>query len=166
MAQKGHIKIIKAGSGGGVIVQPPTASGSSTGAVAGADTPPSAIGDRGSICVTITTDNMGTDLDFNIPYYMSLCLNVGDLVRFDVINGDPKKGVANIPVYLERIPSGVVASINKDNASGTISERNSGKTINFYQAHLSELQINVGDNVKYTILNTVDGEMAVNVQEA
>lgn len=168
MAQKGHVKVIKndTGNGGGISLGSGSGStsGTTSGAVGSVGSVGSAPASLATVAVTITAENSGVDLDFNIPFHTAMLLNVGDLVRFEVING--KRGTPDIPVYVERIPSGVVASINPDGASGIINERISSKPIAFYQSHLAELGIKVGDNVKYTLIYTSSGEMAVNVQES
>jgi cold shock CspA family protein len=174
MAEKGHVKVIKndTGNGGGIAIAPaggdkggtPVDTANGTGSAAAgsgtAATPPALT----TVMVTVTSNRTGLDLNFNIPYHTAMTLNVGDLVRYETLAG--KKGTADIPVYLERIPAGVVASIAADGASGVITERNSDKPVNFYQSHLAELGIKVGDNVKYTLIYTSTGETAVNVQEA
>ncbi|MBI3509994.1 MAG: hypothetical protein HY064_04980 [Bacteroidetes bacterium] len=154
MAETGKIKVIKddMGSGGGITY---TSGGGSTGSIGGG-----AI-DLSQILVTVVSDRTGQEYIFNIPYYGSMNLNVGDSVKFEVLPQPMQK--PDIPVYLERIQTGTIATINADGASGTITEKTSGKTVNFYQAHLAELRIAVGDSVRYTLVYTTKGEIAVNV---
>lgn len=162
MAEKGKVKVIKdpTSSGGGI----PVPSDPSTSlSASGTTTVDLGKIDLSTIFVTVTSERTGLDSDFNVPFYGSMNLNVGDQVRFTLI---PNQGKPSIPVYLERNPAGTIKSINADNASGVIIERISNKEINFYQAHLSELQIKIGDDVNYTLVYTTSGEMAVNVQLA
>ncbi len=165
MAEKGKVKIIKDpnNSGGGIPLPP--SDPSTVLATSGSTTTTTDKGtvDLSTILVTVTSDRTGLDSDFNVPYYGSMNLNVGDQVRFTLI---PNQGKPSIPVYIERNPSGTIKVINADNVSGVIVERISNKLINFYQAHLSELQIHVGDDVDYTLIYTTSGEMAVNLQLA
>ena len=147
MAEKGHVKSIKDGGDGG-------------GAVAG--TAVALAGeDPTTIIISVTSDRSGVQYDFNLPYFAAMNINIGDLVLFDVLDGGGNK--PTVPVYMERIQQGTIKSINADGASGTIAEKGSGAVINFYQAHLADLNIKAGDDVRYTLVNTGKGAIAVNV---
>lgn len=120
----------------------------------------------------IVMDKGGNQLEFNQPYLKELNLNEGDIVRFDraSVGGKP---VANNVV---RATVGTIATINDDNCTGTILEKepnpkkfaSDGKpnVIPFYQANARELGLMVGDTVHYNLILTRDGNtLAVNVEE-
>ncbi|MCX6312546.1 MAG: hypothetical protein NT084_13035 [Bacteroidetes bacterium] len=98
----------------------------------------------------IMTDNKtGLDIAFTIPVdAAAMNLNVGDEVRYDTV-----PGTTNQIAYVERICSGTVAAVGADNGSGVISEKLTGKQINFYQPFLKELGIKIGTAVKYNLVS-------------
>ncbi len=99
---------------------------------------------------------------FTQPNHVELCLNVGDKVKFEpvaVMEGTPPAAV-----NVERITAGVVTAVD-DQGSGTISERQTDKVVKFFQPFTTETGIAVGDVVRYSLINTKTGELAVNLTE-
>lgn len=119
----------------------------------------------------IVMDKNGNSLEFSQPYLAELNLNQGDIVRFDRASIGGKE-VANNVV---RSTVGVISSINPDNQTGYITEKEPNKLtvetvkpklIPFFQPNIKELGIAVGDMVHYSLILTRDGQtMAVNVEE-
>lgn len=149
MAQKGKIKIIKDSSGGGDGATMATSSGTAV------ETAPTAI-------ITIVDAKSGTELEFEQPNYKGLLFNVDDLIRYETIN---IPGAAKpIVISARRFQAGTVTSIT-DACSGVITEKITGKTINFYQPSLKDLGIAAGASVKYDLVPGLKGEeIAVNVE--
>jgi len=115
---------------------------------------------EGGIVIDSKTNNEYT---FKQPYHKELCLNVGDRVKYDILAVPGT--TTSIAVGVERITAGAVLTFDSATGTGTIQERVSKKTINFYEPYCTDLGIKVGDIVRYTLLNTVKGEMAVNLVE-
>ncbi len=104
----------------------------------------------------------GTDYAFTQAFHKELCLGVNDRVKFDILI---PKGVATaVAVNVERITAGTVLSTD-GLGNGVIEERQSKKAVNFYEPYSVDLGIDVGDIVRYTLINTAKGELAVNLSE-
>ncbi|MCK6639859.1 MAG: hypothetical protein L6Q81_07210 [Bacteroidia bacterium] len=100
---------------------------------------------------------------FSQKNHKELCLGVGDRVKFDIV-AIPGT-TTSVAVNVERITAGTVLSFDSAKGTGTIEERVSKKTINFYEPYAKDMGIDVGDVVRYTLLNTAAGELAVNLTE-
>lgn len=104
----------------------------------------------------------GTDYSFAQAYHKELCLGAKDRVKFDILI---PKGVATaVAVNVERITAGTVLSTD-GLGNGVIEERQSKKAVNFYEPYAVDLGIDVGDIVRYTLINSAKGELAVNLSE-
>ena len=108
----------------------------------------------------INDPKSGVDYAFTQPHHKALSLNVGDSVVYDAI--DFKNGTPAVAANVERICQGTVIS-HDGKGNGVIEERGSKKAINFYQPHAVEQRIDVGDDVRYTLINSTKGELAVNL---
>ncbi|MFM2018060.1 MAG: hypothetical protein RL007_1716 [Bacteroidota bacterium] len=100
---------------------------------------------------------------FTQKYHKELCLGVGDRVKFDIL-AIPGT-TTTVAVNVERITAGTILTYDSANGTGTIEERVSKKTINFYEPYAKDMGIDLGDIVRYTLLNTAAGELAVNLTE-
>lgn len=99
---------------------------------------------------------------FTQPNHVELCLNVGDKVKFEPVT--VKAGTPPAAVNVERITAGVVTTVD-GNGGGTIEERQTQKSVSFFQPFTTETGIAVGDVVRYSLINTKNGELAVNLTE-
>ena len=171
---KGTIKIIKDDTGGSGIIKDDTGGsidattkpGDVSGTTAVAAAPIIKDDTGGSVTITISDDRTGKELSFTQLYYNELCLNVGDMVRFQL--ADVKGQKEPIVVSVERVTVGTVKSIAADGTRGIISERESDKQIAFFQPNLAALHIRVGDFVRYDLVRSQrdkGAEIAVNVRE-
>jgi hypothetical protein len=149
MAQKGKVKGIRDNTGGGDGATMATSSETATA------TAPTAI-------VTIVDAKSGMELEYEQPNYKGLLFNVDDLIRYETIN---VPGAAKpIVVSARRFQAGTITSIT-DACTGVLTEKITGKTINFYQPSLKELGITAGASVKYDLVPGLKGEeIAVNVE--
>jgi cold shock CspA family protein len=101
-----------------------------------------------------------TQYSFAQPNNVALCLNVGDRVKFDTVTSNGQVYATNV----SRITAGVVKSFN-GKGGGFLEERQTLKQVAFYQAFAAESGIDVGDVVRYDLINTGYGELAVNLVE-
>ena len=108
----------------------------------------------------IVTDRNGNDLEFIQHNHKELCLNVGDEVKFDTIT--VKLGTAPIAANVERITAGTIVNVD-GLGMGIIEERRTMKRINFHQPFAAEAGIRAGEVVKYNLICTDKGELAVNL---
>lgn len=104
-----------------------------------------------------------TEYTFKQVYHKELCLNVDDRVKFDILAVPGT--TTSVAVNVERITAGTVLTFDPSTGTGTIQERVSKKTINFYEPYCTEMGIEPADVVRYTLLNTSKGEIAVNLSE-
>ena len=104
----------------------------------------------------------GVEYGFAQANHKQLCLNVGDKVKFDLLS--IKGGTTECAVNVERITAGVVLSVDGA-GSGFLAERQTDKKVAFYQPFSTEQAISVGDVVRYTLIPTDRGELAVNLVE-
>ena len=98
---------------------------------------------------------------FTQPNHKELCLNVGDKVKYDIVTLAGAKPAA---VNVERITAGTVTSVDGQ-GGGTIEERQTLKKVPFYQPFTAETGIEVGDVVRYSLICSKNGELAVNLTE-
>jgi hypothetical protein len=84
-------------------------------------------------------------------------------VKFDIL-AIPGT-TTTVAVNVERITAGTVLTFDATKGTGTIEERVSKKSINFYEPYSKDMGIEVGDIVRYTLLNTSAGELALNLSE-
>jgi hypothetical protein len=115
---------------------------------------------EGGIVIDSKNNNEYT---FKQPYHKELCLGVGDRVKFDILAVPGT--TTSVAVGVERITAGTVLTFDATTGTGTIEERVSKKTINFYEPYCVEMGIEPLDIVRYTLLNTPKGEIAVNLVE-
>ena len=99
---------------------------------------------------------------FSQPNHKELCLNIGDKVKFDVVM--PKGAAEEVAVNVERITAGTVVDLD-GLGNGTIEERQTLKKVKFFQPYTTEEGIEVGDIVRYSLICTAKGELAVNLNE-
>lgn len=102
-----------------------------------------------------------TQFPFTQPNHKELCLNVGDKVKYDIVTPPGAKAAA---VNVERITAGTVVGVD-GLGGGFIEERQTQKKVPFYQPFASETGIEVGDIVRYSLICTAKGELAVNLTE-
>jgi cold shock CspA family protein len=102
-----------------------------------------------------------TQFAFTQVNHAALCLNVGDRVKYECVTTKEGKVLAT---NVERITAGTVTSVD-GLGGGTIEERQTMKKVPFYQPFTAEAGIEVGDVVRYSLINTKDGELAVNLTE-
>lgn len=115
--------------------------------------------DDGGIIVDKKT---GAELEFKQPYHRQLFLSAGDRVRYEPYTAPGAKGP--IAVYVQRVTVGVISEIS-DEVSGLITEKGGQNVIPFFQPLLKDLQLAVGDSVRYDLIPGKDGAMAINVRE-
>lgn len=110
----------------------------------------------------IVTTKDGTDYPFTHIYFKELCLNVGDEVKFDIVT--VKAGEKPMALNVERLTAGTINSYDPITSSGDLTEKKSMKKIKFYQPFAAELGYKVGDDVRYSLIKSADGqELAVNL---
>jgi hypothetical protein len=108
----------------------------------------------------IVTDKKGVDYEFTQPNYQALCLGEGDEVKFDLIN--LRTGTPAAAVNVERLTAGTILEVDAT-GNGRLSENKTQKVINFFQPFPTECGCKVGEIVKYNLINTPKGELAVNL---
>jgi hypothetical protein len=110
----------------------------------------------------IVTAKDGVDYTFKHLYFKELCLNVGDEVKFDIVTIRP--GEKPQALNVERLTAGTITSYDPATATGDLTEKKSLKKIRFYQPFATELGYKVGDDVRYSLIKSGDGqELAVNL---
>lgn len=110
----------------------------------------------------IVTDKQGIDYPFAHIYHKELCLNIGDEVKFDAVL--VKAGSAPIASNVERLTAGTIVSYDSITSTGDLTEKKTGKKVKYYQPFATELGYKVGDDVRYALIKSLDGqELAVNL---
>jgi hypothetical protein len=110
----------------------------------------------------IVTSKEGVDYSFTHVYHKELCLNVGDEVKFDLVA--VKAGAAQVALNVERLTAGTITAYDSYNGTGQLTEKKSNKVITFYQPFANELGYKVGDDVRYSLIKSLNGqELAVNL---
>lgn len=174
MALKGTITIIKDDTGGGGIIKDDTGGGGATTKPLDGSSPvataaaPIIRDDTGGGTVTLTfkDERSGKEHTFVQIYFNELCLNVGDTIRYQLVDIRGQKDP--IVTAVERITVGTVKSVAADGTRGIIEERDSDKQIAFFQPNLTALRIKKGDFVRYDLVRSQrdkGAEIAVNVRE-
>jgi len=108
----------------------------------------------------IVVDKKGDEYQFNQPNHRELCLNSDDAVKFDLIT--LKEGSAPVAVNVERLTAGTITALDAS-GFGRIEENKTLKPVNFFQPFPAESGIKVGDVVRYSLICTAKGELAVNL---
>lgn len=110
----------------------------------------------------IVTDKQGVDYTFTHMYHKELCLNPGDEVKFDIVA--IRAGAPAMALNVERLTAGTITMYDPITATGDLIEKKSNKKIRFYQPFATELGYKVGDDVRYSLIKSSDGqELAVNL---
>lgn len=110
----------------------------------------------------ITSGYGSSEYSFDQPNHQQLCLNEGDKVKFDVVTLEP--GTAPVAVNVQRITAGTIVNLDGQ-GGGLIEERQSSKKVPLYQPFSTESGLKVGDIVRYNLIPTDSGELAVNLSE-
>lgn len=113
----------------------------------------------------ITNAKGDVEYEFVQPNHKELCLNEGDNVKFTLLPKSKRTGITEPTVVnVERIMSGTIASVNTKGV-GTLIEKQSEKKIPFFHPYAKEAGIAVGDVVRYKLIATERGELAVNLTD-
>lgn len=110
----------------------------------------------------IVTSKQGVDYSFTQPYHKELCLNVDDEVKFDLIV--LKAGSPEVAMNVSRLTAGTVKMYDTATGFGELLENKSLKKIKFYQPYPTANGIKIDDDVRYDLINTATGELAVNLR--
>lgn len=122
--------------------------------------------DKGKIIVInngeggIVENKKGEQYKFTQPNHVALCLNAGDIVKFDL--AVIKDGMEPVALNVERLTAGTIVAVDAMGL-GTLEENKTLKRVNFYQPFPIETGVKIGDLVRYSLVSTDKGELAVNL---
>lgn len=110
----------------------------------------------------IVTSKQGVDYSFTQPYHKELCLNVDDEVKFDLLL--LKAGSPEVAINVSRLTAGTVKMYDIATGFGELLENKSLKKIKFYHPHPTANGLKIDDDVRYDLIYTSIGELAVNLR--
>lgn len=119
------------------------------------------------VAITIVNSRTGKEYVFSQYFFKELCLNEGDNVRVQFVEGRDASGKETMVVdSVSRVTVGTVTAVDAGGKSGTITEKDTTNSIRFYQSNAIAVGIQKGDFVRYDLIRASNGEIiAVNVMD-